>query len=221
MDEKASVIIVDDHPLVLKALYDQLIGAGFNVVAQAKNGKQALDLLAIHKPTLTIIDLDLPIMSGFEVIEKAKSKGVDTKFIVLTFHKENEFVTQAKAMNIQGFMLKEDSFRDIEKCIKQVLNNRTYYSPSFSNKKIIESNNLIERFQLLTPSEIKIMSYISKGLSTKDIAGQLFLSVRTVDKHRSNIIEKLRLEKKTNTLMVWAMENKEIIDTLIKKRNTD
>ena len=218
MGEKASVIIVDDHPLVLKALYDQLTNAGFKVVAQAKNGKQALDLIAMHEPTLAIVDLDLPLMSGFEVIEKAKSKGVDTKFIVLTFHKENEFVTQAKAMNIQGFVLKEDSFNDIEKCIKQVLSNRTYYSPSFSNKKIIESNNVLERLQLLTPSEMKILSYISKGISTKQIAEQLFLSVRTVDKHRSNIISKLQLEKKTHVLALWAVKNKRVIQKMVKKK---
>ena len=103
---KISVVIADDHPMILKGLLDELQANNYNVLGQAANGMQALELILTHNPTIALLDIDMPLLTGFEVIKMAKQKKVDTKFIILSFHKENDYLSQAKALQINGYLLK-------------------------------------------------------------------------------------------------------------------
>ena len=102
--DKASltIVIADDHPMLLKGLYEELMSNGYNVIGQAADGMKAFELILTEKPDLAILDIDMPVLSGFEVIKMAKEKEVSTKFIVLSFHKEAEYITQARTLNIDG-----------------------------------------------------------------------------------------------------------------------
>ncbi|MAP80242.1 MAG: DNA-binding response regulator [Aequorivita sp.] len=212
---KISIVIADDHPMVLKGLYNEFNENNYNVVGKAKDGMQALEEIVTHKPVIALLDIDMPLLTGFEVIKIAKEKGIDTKFIILSFHKESEYISKAQVLQINGYLLKEDSFSEIERCINAVLKDETYFSSSFSPSSISNASEELIKLKRLTPSEKTILKLIAKQLSSNQIAEQLYVSVRTVEKHRSNIILKLNLESHTaNALSIWANSNRTIINEL-------
>jgi CheY-like chemotaxis protein len=135
-----SIIVADDHPMLLKGLFEELTSNGYNVVGKATNGSEALELILKLTPTLAILDIDMPFLRGLEVIKISKGKNIPTKFIIQSFHKETEYILQAKSLKIQGYLLKEDSFNEIERCIKAVLNNKNCFSASLSNSLMLLKN---------------------------------------------------------------------------------
>ncbi|MEP0262676.1 response regulator transcription factor [Dokdonia sp.] len=211
MNKDVSIVIADDHPMLLKGLHDQLEDSNYNVISSAANGMQALEAILTLQPDIALLDIDMPLLSGFEVVKMAKDKGVHTHFIMLSFHKEADYVTQAKALQIQGYLLKEDPFFEIERCIEAVLSGKYYFSKSFEDNILNNASKEIKKLQLLTPSESTILKLIAQRMATIDIAENLFISARTVEKHRSNIIRKLGLEGETNQLTNWALTNKSTI----------
>ena len=214
--KKISIIIADDHPIILKGLYDGLIANhSYNIIGQALNGLQALNLILRHNPTIAILDISMPILTGFEVIKIAKKQNVDTKFIILSFHKETNYISKAKTMHLNGYLLKEDSFSEIEDCIEKVLNGDIYFSKSFEVDSLQLVSEDIKKIKHLTSSEKKILKLVADQLSSSEIAEKLFISVRTVEKHRSNIIMKLEIENiTTNALTNWAYLHKNVIKEL-------
>ncbi|WGF93278.1 response regulator transcription factor [Aequorivita marisscotiae] len=210
-----SIVIADDHPMILKGLYDELLENNYNVVGQASDGMQALEKILVHNPTIALLDIDMPILTGFDVIKMAKQKEVDTKFIVLSFHKEIEYISQARALQINGYLLKEDSFYEIEECIEEVLNNNVYFSRAFEDSSLKAVSEDIRKMKHLTYSEKIILKLVSQQKSSSEIAKELFISVRTVEKHRSNIITKLDIENtNSNALNTWAYLHRLIIKEL-------
>jgi DNA-binding NarL/FixJ family response regulator len=209
-----SIVIADDHPMLLKGIYEELTENGYKVVGQASNGEQALDLILGLNPSIALLDIEMPMLTGFEVIKKAKKENIDTKFIVLSFHKESDYISQAKALQINGYLLKEDSFSEIERCMECVLDNKTCFSRSFEESSLQNVSEELKKINHLTSSEKTILKLIVKQMSSSEIAKTLFISARTVEKHRSNIITKLELENTTNTLTNWALLNKNIVNEL-------
>ncbi len=206
-----SLIIADDHPMLLKGLKEELTLNNYTVIGHAVNGMQALELILKFSPTIALLDIDMPLLTGFEVVKMAKEKGTKTKFIMLSFHKEADYITQAKTLQINGYLLKEDSFFEIERCIDAVLNGKEYFSSSFDSGSLENVKDEIKKIKLLTPSEVTILKIIAQGRSNTELAEVLGVSVRTVEKHRSNIINKLEIQGGTNAVTVWALMNKGVI----------
>ncbi|AFL80864.1 response regulator containing a CheY-like receiver domain and an HTH DNA-binding domain [Aequorivita sublithincola DSM 14238] len=207
-----TIVIADDHPMILKGLHDELIESNYNVVGQGINGKQALELIITHNPTIALLDIDMPILNGFEVIKKAKNKNVDTKFIVLSFYKENDYILQAKTLEINGYLLKEDSFSEIENCIENVLEGQICFSKSFAASSLRIVSEELKKIDNLTSSEKTILKLIAQQITTQEIAEQLFISKRTVEKHRSNITIKLEISNDSYyALGTWAYLHKNAI----------
>ncbi|TXE14368.1 response regulator [Algoriphagus aquimarinus] len=208
--QKPTVIIADDHPILLKGLYDFLSEMGLDIVGMANEGQSALDHIIKFKPQLAILDMEMPKKTGLEIAAECKKLGLSTKVILLTLHKEIYLYHQAKELNLSGYILKEFALDDLSKAVSTVLAGGQFFS-----EKIFEGLKE-SKFQSddnpLTPSEVKILRLLADGLSTKEIANKLFISERTVDKHRSNMIVKLQLEKKHNSLLIWAQKNRDIID---------
>lgn len=203
---KKTIITADDHPLLLKGLNDFLLEKKYNVIGSGNNGREAYNLITKKNPEIAILDIQMPFMSGLEIAKNCKANGMSTKIILITLHKERELFQKAQDLNIFGYILKEFALEEIENCINTVSKGEHYYSP-----KILEL--LAEEFPndgsltILTPSEKKILKLIAKDKTNKEIASLLFISYRTVEKHRSNIINKLKLEPKTNSLLIWAKEH--------------
>ena len=208
--QKPTVVIADDHPILLKGLQEFLSEIGLDIVGVAKEGQAAFDQISELKPQLAILDMEMPNKTGLEIAAECKNLGHRTKIILLTLHKELYLYRQAKELNLSGYILKEFALDDLAKAVSIVLEGGQFFS-----EKIFEGmkeNKFQTEETPLTPSEVKILRLIAVGLSTKDIANKLFISERTVDKHRSNMIVKLQLEKKHNSLLIWAQKNREIID---------
>ncbi|QIE59681.1 response regulator transcription factor [Rasiella rasia] len=205
---KTSIITADDHPLLLKGLNDFLIEKGYNIIGSANDGREAYDLIINEKPGIAILDIQMPYLSGIDIAQKCKTNCSDVKIILITLHKERELYQQAKELNIFGYILKEFALEEIETCLENVSNNKHYFSPKIVGK-LDKVNTALSALELLTPSEKKILKLIGKDKTNKEIASLLFISYRTVEKHRSNIITKLELEHKTNSLLIWAKQHYE------------
>ncbi|WP_299890999.1 response regulator transcription factor [uncultured Lacinutrix sp.] len=206
-----TLVIADDHPMLLKGLNDELQSNGYSIIGQANDGIQALEIVLKLQPQIALLDIDMPLLTGFEVIKMAREKGSKTKFIILSFHKESYYIVQAKTFQIDGYLLKEDTFFEIENCIKEVLSGHVYFSKSIDDQPINLATEELRRLKLLTLSEAKILKLIAQEISNQDIADSLSLSIRTIEKHRSNIIDKLNLKKENNTLTNWALVNRSVI----------
>ncbi len=202
-----SIIIADDHPMLLAGLHASLTSNGFNVVAIAEDGAKALKSIMELEPDVALLDIEMPVLSGFEVIEKCKNKGVKTAFVLLTSHKEKGFVAQAQKLQIKGYLLKDEPFEDLERCIKLVHQGKQCFSKVFQD--VLDDQVLpeIQKIKRLTSSERIIINYISKQLSSQQIAEELSISIRTVQKHRSNIISKLEINTSDDALKKWVQEN--------------
>lgn len=205
-----SIITADDHPLLLKGLNDLLTEKGYNLIGSGNDGREAYNLIVQKQPDIAILDIQMPFMSGIEIAQHIKSKQLDTRVILITLHKEPELYRKAQELHIFGYILKEFALEEIEICIENVKIGKPFFSSKIK-ESILESDKNIEMWQLLTPSEKKIISLIAQGKTNREIALELFISHRTVEKHRSNIISKLELEPKTNSLLIWAKENQDKI----------
>ena len=203
---KDSIITADDHPLLLKGLNDFLLEKKYNLIGSGNNGREAYNLIAKKNPDIAILDIQMPFMSGLEIAKNCKTNGLDTKIVLITLHKERELYKKAQDLNIFGYILKEFALEEIENCIDAVSQGDQYFSPKIVDILADESSDDTSLLDL-TPSEKKILKLIAKDKTNKEIASLLFISYRTVEKHRSNIITKLKLEQKTNSLLIWAKEH--------------
>lgn len=204
-----SIVIADDHPLMLRGLTDFLKSKGFNIAGSASDGNSAYNLIVKLKPEIAILDIRMPHKTGLEIAEACKNNGLITKVILITFDKEEELYNKAKSFNVYGYILKEFAIEEIETCIKHVINNQPYFSEEITSYlNPTDLSQKPETLDLLTKSELKIVRLISESHTSQEIADELSISVRTVDKHRSNIVHKLKLEKKPTSLSYWAIINK-------------
>src|SRR5690606_16385543 len=205
----ASIIIADDHPLVLKGLTDFLKEKEYNLIGSAADGKEAFDLIKSKLPEIAILDIQMPFLTGLEIAEKCKELSLPTKIILITFEKDETIYNQAKTLEIYGYVLKEFALVEIENCISAVLNGKSYFSP-----ELIEFLEIVEppkELQVLTPTEIEVLRLIALNKTAKEIGSILFISSRTVEKHKSHIIRKLDLESKAGSLALFAKENEEFL----------
>lgn len=204
---KPSIIIADDHPLVLKGLYDFLTEKKHNVIGCASDGKEAFELIIKHNPDIAILDIRMPYKSGIEIAEECISNNIKTKIILITFEKSAQLYHKAKELNVSGYILKEFALSEIENCLTAIENNNPFYSPEI--EEFMATQEDVIGLSLLTPTEKKVLRLIAQNKTNKEIGETLFISYRTVEKHRSNIINKLGLNQHSNSLLIWAKENQD------------
>ena len=205
-----SLVIADDHPLLLQGLYDTLKHYKFKKITAASNGTSALEAIIQNKPEIAILDIEMPYLSGLSVAEECKKRNLNTRIVILSYHKEFEFISRAKALNISGYLLKEDTTTEIYNCLEKVYNDQFYQSPSVK-EELSGSNAVTNKLLNLSPSELKILKLIAEPMDSHSIGEMLHISERTVEKHRSNIINKLKIPKQANSLSMWAVENRHAI----------
>jgi len=207
-----SIVIADDHPLMLRGLTDFLTSKGYNIIGSAEDGNAAYNLIVKLKPEIAILDIRMPYKTGLEIAEACKKNNLQTKVILITFDKEESIYDQALEFGVFGYILKEFAVEEIETCISQVINGKPYFSEEIANYlKASTLENKPETLERLTKSELKIVKLISENKSSQEIADELSISVRTVDKHRSNIVQKLELDNKPTSLPIWATLNKDFL----------
>lgn len=214
MINNPTILVADDHPMLLKGLLDELQNKGYKVLPGATNGAQALEQILSESPEIAILDIEMPILTGFEVIKKCIENKCNTKFIVLTSYKEKAYVHKAKKLNISGYLLKDEPFSEIENCIQALKKDQKYFSTVFTDVFDKEIYPQMDKIKYLSPSERTIVRLIAQGKTSKEIGDMLSISHRTVQKHRGNIISKLDLPPSMDALNIWASENKELLLSL-------
>ena len=208
---KPRIVIADDHPLLLKGLEDFLGEQNkYEVVASCDNGRSAYNTIVKENPELAILDIEMPLMTGVDVAQECQKNDVKTKIILITLYKERKFFDLARSYGVHGYLLKEFALAELNICIDQVLRGNPYLSQNIE-KHFSISSETVTGLDELTRSEFKILKLIVDDLTSLQIADTLSISARTVEKHRANIIRKLGLEAKTNSLLIWAQKNKDLL----------
>ncbi len=208
------IVITDDHPIFLKGLREAIeMNDDMRVVGAAPDGKEAMQLVAMHSPNIVITDIDMPYKNGLELAAELQEKYKAIKVIMLTVHKEKVTFDKAMELGVNGYVLKENAVLDIVNAIYMVNKGKHFISPAVSEYLLSSKNTqTIPGFdlKLLTPSEKRILQLVSESKMTKEIAAALFLSERTVSNHRANIARKLGL-KGSNSLLLFAIKHKEML----------
>ena len=185
------VVIADNHVIFRQGLLKLLQAAqDITVAGEAGNGPETLELIAKEKPDLAILDISMPGLDGFEIYEKMKSNGLETKVIFLTVHNDTLTAKKAIQANTSGYVLKDNAFEDLLYAIRAVASGGKFISPSISDK-ILNFSEKESKNHILTGRESEILRLIASGLTNKQIANKLFISIKTVDTHRTNIMQKL------------------------------
>lgn len=205
-----TIVIADDHPLLLTGTKAFLESKRFKVLATALDGNEAYNAIVKHNPDIAILDFDMPKLNGLEVAQECLQKKIETKIIILTLFKEEAILNEV-GKTIHGYLLKEDALQEIEKCIHEVFEGKTYISSHIEEG--IHFSKESEELNNLTVSESKILRYLAKNFSSSQIAEELFISKRTVEKHRSNIIKKLEIPPTQNGLLLWVQKHPHLFNT--------
>jgi DNA-binding NarL/FixJ family response regulator len=217
MPARTRVLIVDDHPLFRQGL-KQAVEADhrFELVAEACDGAQALELIKEKRPDVAVLDVNLPGLSGLEVARRLQSGKSPTRLIILTMYKEEETFNRALDLGVKGFVLKENAAQDILTGLAAVAAGEHYLSPSISGylvRRRTRADALAARkpgLDDLTKAERRILKLIAAKKTSREIAAELFISPRTVEAHRANICSKLELHG-SHSLLQFALENRSAI----------
>ena len=202
------ILVADDHPLTLMGTKGFIESLGYTIEDICSNGITAFNLIVAHKPQIAVLDINMPGLDGLEVLEKVFTQKLKTKVILLTMHKEMSVFNKANQYGLSGYILKEYAQEELEICLKEVTNGNQYVSPNLSNDLTIDRNiDHNSELSKLTFAEKKIVELITQHKTSRQIAELLFISEKTVEGHRTNIIQKLGLPKEKNTLLVWASKH--------------
>ncbi len=214
MSKQITIIIADDHPIVRKGLRETIEEESeFIVLTEVNNGQEAIEAIEKLSPIITILDVDMPIMNGFDVAREIKLRKLPTEIIFMTMHRDEDMFNEAIDLGAKGFVLKDSALSDIVDCLKAVASNSHYTSHSLTSFLVNRSRRAIGLAEKqpsindLTPAERKVLKLIAENLTSKEIGEQLFISLRTVEKHRENICQKLNLQG-SHSLFKFAVQNK-------------
>jgi DNA-binding NarL/FixJ family response regulator len=212
------LVIADDHPVFRKGLAFILSSSYPNLeLTECDNGLQALHIIKSEKPEIAILDIDMPEKNGLEVCKQLYEEKFPTAIIILTMYKEEEVLKKALLYGAKGYIVKDNSAKEIVTCINKVQNAEVYIGTGIHtniHQLDKELEQLKETLNSLTQVELKTLKLVSKRLSSKEIAELLFVSVKSVENYRSRICKKLGLDARNNSLLHWVIENKELLDSI-------
>lgn len=197
MIKTIKVLIVEDHTIVRQGLARLLSDQpGLEVVGQAVNGREAVEMAEKLNPDIIIMDIAMPKMNGIEASKKIRKLLPRTKILILSMYSHEHYIHELLEVGVSGYLLKDSSGRDIIKAIDDALNNKTFLSPAIS-KRMAEitpfshkNTSREERFKLLSNREREVFQLIAEGHSTRTISDMLCVSLSTIKTHRAKIMEK-------------------------------
>lgn len=207
--EKIRLAIVDDHTLFrngLKLLLSKSAGNLIGDIFEATNGVEFLNLIENQKFDIVLMDISMPEMDGIEATEKALEKNPNLRIIALTMFNDDDYYLKMIQAGVKGFLLKESDIQEVVYVIKTVHQGNSFFPVDILCKLLKFKEQIVPEGETLSERELEILQLISEGLSNSEIAQKLFLSKRTVDKHRSNILMKTNC-KNTANLVMYAVKN--------------
>jgi DNA-binding NarL/FixJ family response regulator len=213
MESKKQIFIVEDHRLFregLKALLS--LDPGYEIIGEAEDGLEAVRLIRKSRPDLVLLDLSMPRMNGFSVLREIKGAMPEVKILVLSIHESDQYVLQAFEARADGYAIKDSSREELRVAIRSVLEGKKYISPGVAGnvlegypdgRKTLKSKSALDT---LTEREKQVLKLLGEGYQNKEIAELAHISVKTVEKHRANIMAKLDLHNAA-ALTAFAFEH--------------
>lgn len=205
-----NILLADDHRMVREGLKQLLdFEKELKVIGEAGDGYECLNLTNKLKPDIVLLDLNMPNLDGLQVLEIMKQQKMDCKIIILTIHKEIDYLVKALDVGCEGYVLKDSDFDTLKNAIISVYNGDTYIEPTLTpmlNASLAERDVLRDKLNELTKREIEVLKMIAGGALNKEIAATLNISERTVKNHVSNIFKKINVSDRTQAA-VFAIKN--------------
>jgi len=203
---KIKVLLVDDHQIIIDGLKSLLKNSDEIIVAaEANNGREALRILGILSIDVVLMDIDMPIMNGIDTLKEIGKRGSKVKVIILSMHNEAGMIKSLIEIGAKGYLLKSCTQDELIAAIRKVASRQSYFSTEVTLSLLNPAQNS-QQTELLTDRETEIIKLIAEGFSNKEIGNQLFISHRTVDTHRTNLMKKLDVSNIAG-LISYAIKN--------------
>jgi DNA-binding NarL/FixJ family response regulator len=208
------ILVADDHDIVRRGL-KQLLTAkpGWEVCAEAKNGREAVTLAEQCKPEVVVMDISMPDLNGLEAARQIKKQLPKTEIVILTLHFSDQLVHDIVEAGARGYIMKSDADRDLVAAVEAVAHRRSFFTPKAAEmvlngfrKRNAAPEAPQEYRNRLTPREREIVQLLAEGKSSKEVAGALGISVKTAETHRANIMRKLEIHS-VSELVLYAVKN--------------
>jgi DNA-binding NarL/FixJ family response regulator len=194
-------ILADDHTIVREGLRALLLAdSGIEVVGEATDGREAVNLAIELRPDIVVMDIAMPHLNGLEATSKVRAALPDTKVIILSAHSDDAYIDRVIAIGASGFLIKQTSAKILAKAIHDVMAGNNFYSPQVS-KRVREHYQkpdktgglMVRKATGLTSRELEVIQLIAEGMANKQIAAELGISIKTVEKHRQHLMDKLNI----------------------------
>lgn len=217
--EKIKIFLVDDHKIVRDGIKSLISDSpSIQIIGEASSGEELLEKLKILNPDIILLDINLPDTTGIELTKQITEENPSVKILILSMHMSEEFICNAIEAGAKGYLPKTTSQEELLNALNKINNGGEYYNndvseillKSYIKKTKNASKNKIDKQITLTKRETEILKYFAEGLTNQEIADQLFISIRTVESHKNNIMQKLEM-KSTVELVKYAIRNN-IID---------
>lgn len=208
--KKIEILIADDHSMVREGL-KQLIELEDDilVIAQAGDGKEAIEKIQQYNPDVVLLDINMPVMNGLEVLKYLNENNIRANILMLTIHNEVEYLFKAVEIGVKGYVLKDSEADVLIKAIREIYKGESYIQPNMAAKlfqKMNDQTAKINASEKLTKRELEVLRLITEGLLNKEIAHTLCISEKTVKNHISNIFKKIEVSDRTQAA-VFAIKN--------------
>lgn len=201
------VVIADDHTLFRQGLAMLLRSSDkFSIVGEAADGTEALEIIAETLPDIAVLDVSMPGMTGIQVLGELRKKSVPTRIVLLTMHADTHLVAAAMEEGAAGYLLKGNAFDDLIQALECVHRGGTFVSSMVTRELISSIKSGNHDRPVLTAREREVLRFIASGMTSRQIADALFISIKTVETHRARLMEKLDLHT-TASLVRYAIKS--------------
>ena len=210
-----TILIADDHDIIregLKSILEPRLE--YKVIGEAQDGEDALAKAEKLKPNVLLLDISMPKISGLDIVAQVKRRSPETKIIMISVHKMSAYILKAFKSGVSGYLIKENAAEELLLALGRVCAGKTYLSPTASEFLVEQitkggMDKLLKKEEFITGREHDVLRMVVEGKSAKEIAKVLFISPRTVENYKNNILKKLNLHK-TSDLIKYALEHKTV-----------
>ncbi len=204
------VMLADDHVMMREGIRQLLeFDGSIEVVDEANDGEECIERLKVSKPQVLLLDINMPKKNGVEVLEAIKKLKLNVKVLILTVHKEVEYLIKAVDIGVDGYILKDSESAELKKAINTIMEGETYITPELIpafNNRLMARDADKDKIDLLTSRELEVLIQVANGMFNKEIADTLKISERTVKNHIANIFKKIEVSDRTQAA-VFAIKN--------------
>ena len=199
--KQITILLADDHAIVRQGLSALLNADGhFLMVGQARTGREAVEMARTLRPDIILMDIAMPVLNGLEATRQILAEDPVAKILILSAHSDDEYIERMRSAGVAGFLEKQTSAEILTKAIREVAAGKTFFSPSITKRMAGKQNRPLDREGLLrangnrlTAREAEVLQLVAEGSANKQVASSLGISIKTVEKHRQNLMDKLNI----------------------------